>query len=206
MSTRTQIDEREVMTDADRIAVIEVDGLIVGPAMIRGWRERIAELEAKITRYESMAALPNEPSLGDIHAMSIYANQLRAAVVTLKVKYESALDDALRKSQRYTEAAEYIEAMKAENESLRAECGLRQIQGYNEGKKIAEAALATARQEERERILPLLKKIARGPVLPLPDPMAHSWQTFGTRAHSALCDCMSLANEAIRALTDEEPK
>lgn len=58
-------------------------------------------------------------------------------------------------------------------------------------------------QEERNKVLPLLQRIARGPVMPLPDPLAHSWQAFGTRAHSALCDSMSLANEAIRALKDK---
>ena len=149
-------------------------------------QSRLAEAQAELARYEAAEKGAHDRAIGV---------EMNGATWVDKEYY-----DALR--------AAYA-AIKAGNESLRAECGLRQIAGYAKGKcdqdatiDALKAQLATARASEREKVLPLLKRIARGPIMPLPDPHAHSWQAFGTRAHSALCDCMSLANEAIRTLDD----
>jgi len=147
------------MTPADRIAEHPSTGATCSDCGFRYYAHRghiIACPVCRLACYESMTGLPEEPNVRAEEAPAvlwIYINRLSDYAVAMKAKCESALDDALRKSQAYTEAAEHIETLKAENESLRAECGLRQIQGYNEGKKTAEAALATARQNERERII-----------------------------------------------------
>ena len=44
-----------------------------------------------------------------------------------------------------------------------------------------------------------LEKIARGPLMPLPDPEAHSWRTYGLRAHGGLSNCMRIASEMLAA-------
>jgi len=193
------------MTDADRIAdnVLQVDDLVVGPAMVRSWREEIAELgaklaaaeklagsrlldnkecwhyktmwekaaderdelKAKLARYESAEReLPKQPfPKGRFIAVELY-DRLRDAAVAMKARYESALDDALRKSQAYTEAIERAET--------------------------AEAALATARQEERERCAKVCEELK----------FCHLGPTKEVKYQRDLCA------KAIRSLTDEEPK
>ncbi len=52
-------------------------------------------------------------------------------------------------------------------------------------------------ETERDELLMALQQIARGPVMPLPDPIAHSWQAFGERAHQAMRDLIQIARAAI---------
>jgi hypothetical protein len=66
------------------------------------------------------------------------------------VESRAALGVPIAEDALYIEAAAALAALTAENESLRAECGLRQIRGYNEGKAKAEAALRMG--EPREKI------------------------------------------------------
>ena len=82
-------------------------------------------------RYEQAEReLPDEP-------ISWWENDGSAAQLAIyKSDYDTLRDSAV--------------ALKVENESLRATCGLRQIQGYNEGKAAAKAALATANSRNRE--------------------------------------------------------
>lgn len=47
----------------------------------------------------------------------------------------------------------------------------------------------------------MLQKIARGPLLPLPDPEAHSWRAYGERAATAMMDGMRIARELLSGLT-----
>src|SRR3990167_8525473 len=112
----------------------------------------VAELEAKLARYENVSGLPEYPQiLGD--------NQLGQPEMVYRDDYDKLHD--------------YAVALKVENESLRenAPLGSMHIRATK-----AEAALATARKEERSRCA----KIANG--------------------------LASQCAEAIRALTDEVAK
>ncbi len=57
---------------------------------------------------------------------------------------------------------------------------------------------------ETEQVRALLMKIARGPIMPLPDPEAHSWRAYGQRAAGALADSMMWANKALNILAPQE--
>ena len=57
--------------------------------------------------------------------------------------------------------------------------------------------------DRNEALEKALRKIARGPILPLPDPEAHSWRSYGTRAASSLFDCMRIAQEALGSLNEQ---
>ena len=112
---------------------------------------RIAGLEAKLARYEQAAGeLPEEPELfvetfgGGSHQGGIrdlrsidgadtqrYVkkekfDEERDAAVALKVKYKDAVDEQADDARKYDA---WLLGLKVENESLRATCGLRQIQG-----------------------------------------------------------------------------
>ncbi len=59
------------------------------------------------------------------------------------------------------------------------------------------AQLAEEAADEIQRPRSTLERIARGPAMPLPDPLAHSWMAFGRQAHSAMRDLMRTASDAL---------
>ena len=55
---------------------------------------------------------------------------------------------------------------------------------------------ALAAEAERDRLREALEKIARGPVMPPPDPVAHSWQAWGRFWHEQVDRLRILARAA----------
>lgn len=49
-----------------------------------------------------------------------------------------------------------------------------------------------------------LVEIARGPLMPLPDPGAHSWRAFGEAAYRAMTEGMRKASAALAAKSTEQ--
>ena len=60
-----------------------------------------------------------------------------------------------------------------------------------------QAARMKALDEENERLRAALTDVARGPVMPLPDPGAHSWRVFGEAAHREMCKAMRVAKASL---------
>jgi hypothetical protein len=103
--------------------------------------DAITELRAEIARLESV------PTSAEI-----------AALCTFGLGYQRQVDDdghLIAVSRQGVDEAivelcslsRQVAERDAEIESLRAECGLRQIQGYNEGKQKAATAIATLRAD-----------------------------------------------------------
>ncbi len=144
--------------------------------------DRIAELEAKLAHYEQAAKdLPEEPQAyisGGNYFVPVayweYSTKLRDCAVALAAKLDSALLD--------------VEGYKAGEgcQSQRAET--------------AEAALATARQQERERVRVACDDL--NSCIPVPTEPAEYGAAFVDGYEQAL----DQVDATIRALTNEEEK
>lgn len=72
--------------------------------------------------------------------------------------------------------------------------------GYKAEPKIAEDLIAEFDRVDAEikRLRTALRQVTNQPTMPLPDPVAHSWEAYGKRANYALRDCRNIAHAALK--------